>query len=42
MRKPDQGELQLDRSWLSYPKHLGLSAIGDSRTQHLKKAHHNP
>ena len=37
MHKPDQGELQLDRSQLSRPEYLGLSTAGDSPVQNHKK-----
>ena len=41
MHKPDQGELQLDQSWLSYLEHLGYSVAEGSTAQRRKKAHHN-
>ena len=41
MHRLDQGdELQLDRSQLSYLKHLGLSIAKGSPPQNHKKAHH--
>ena len=40
VHKLDQDKLQLDRSWLSYLEHLGLSVAGDNTVQHPKKAHY--
>jgi len=37
VHKLDQSELQLDRSQLSYPKHLGLSIAGGNSAQNHKR-----
>ena len=37
MHKPDQGELQLDRSQLSYPEHLDLCTTRGSPAQNHKR-----
>ena len=41
MHKPDQSELQLDRSQLLYLEHLGLVPQEATQPNIAKKAHHN-